>query len=314
VVKSGMSTHEVRFSHAALADWSFPVFDVVGKNAGPRLAVIAGVHVNETSSIEAAIRLQRAFDPETLKGRVSIMPVVNLPAVPHRSQYVCPLDQKNINFSFPGKADGTFSEAIAHALLDEWAADADCLIDMHGGDLCENVSHFTVCQTIGDEGFDAHNMALACCFDSELIVRLDPSHLKAPGRSCTGRATRGQHAAFSEAGRIGLIEEANVDFHFEGVLRVAKYLGMIESAPPPRREPQIVERYLWLEAPVDGFYRYRVEAGQRVSAGTVLAIAENTFGQVIGEVVAPESGYVLWTITHAFVVGGTHIMGLGVPA
>jgi len=312
VTSKALSKSMITFDAPALQGWSFPVFDVVGKMPGPRLAVIAGVHVNETSSIEAAIRLRRAFNPDMLKGRVSIMPIVNLPAVPHRSQYVCPLDNKNINFSFPGRAGGTFSEAIADALLN-WAADADCFVDMHGGDLCENVSHFTVCQTVGDPAFDQRNMEIARCFDAELIVRLDPTHLKAPGRSCTGRATRRQHAAFSEAGRIGIMEEANIEFHYEGVLRIAKYLGMIESAPPPRRAPQIVSRYLWLEAPKSAFYRYRVEAGQRVDKGCVLAIAENTFGEVIGEVTAPEAGFVLWRLTHALVEGQTHIMGLGVP-
>jgi len=309
----GLTRRDISFDHPALAGWTFPVFEVVGKKAGAHLAVIAGVHVNETSSIEAAIRLQRAFDPETLCGKVSIMPIVNQPAIPHRSQYVCPLDGKNINFSFPGRADGTFSEAIADALLTVWAADADCLVDMHGGDLCENVAHFTVCQTTGDAAFDERNMELAKCFDSEIIVRLDPSHLAAPGRSCTGRAGRGQHAAFSEAGRIGIMEEDNIAFHFEGVLRIAKKLGMIDAAPPPRREPVIVSRYLWLPAPADGFYRYRVEAGDRVAAGTVLAIAENTFGEVVGELRAPESGLVLWRFTHALVMADSLMMGLGVP-
>jgi predicted deacylase len=313
VPQPGLHRSHESFSRPALAGWRWPVVDIVGQRPGPRLAVIAGIHVNETSSIEAAIRLQKAFDPATLAGCISIMPVVNLPAIPLRSQYVCPLDDKNINFSFPGRADGSFAEAIAHALLDDWAADAECFIDMHGGDLCENVSHFTVCQTRGEQEFDARNLELAHCFDSELVVRLDPSHLEKPGRSCTGRATLRQHAAFSEAGRIGLIEEDNVLFHLEGVLRVAYLLGMVPSAPPRRREPEIIDRYLWLPAPAEAFYRYRVKAGEKVGKGTVLAIAENTYGERIGEVTAPEGGYVLWTITHAFCAKDSFIMGLGVP-
>jgi predicted deacylase len=309
----GIYRSEVTFPYPALAGWSWPVVEIVGTAPGPRLAIVAGVHVNETSSIEAAIRLQRTLDPARLRGRVSIMPIVNLPAVPFRSQYVCPLDDKNINFSFPGSGEGTFSEAIAWALLNDWAADADCFVDMHGGDLCENVSHFTIAQTIGDAAFDAENFALARCFDAEIIVRLDPSHLDAPSRSVTGRAGRRQHAAFAEAGRIGLIEEPNVLFHFEGALRIAKHLGMIDDAPPHRREPVIVDRYLWIPAPADAFYRYRVEAGDRVAKGTVLATGENTYGEILAEVLAPESGYVLWTITHALAQKDGLVVGLGVP-
>src|SRR5262245_26833208 len=250
-MEAGLHKHELTFDYPALLGWRWPAVDIVGKKPGPRLAIIAGIHVNETSSIEAVIRLQRMIDPNTLKGRISIIPIVNLPAVPVRSQYVCPLDDKNINFSFPGRPDGSFSEAIAFALLEDWAKDADCFVDLHGGDLCENVSHFTVCQTIGDNAFDERNMALAQCFDAEIVARLDPSFLDKPARSCTGRARRRQHAAFAEAGRIGLIEERNVSYHFEGVLRIAKLLGMIEEAPPKKLKPVVIDRYLWIPAPSD---------------------------------------------------------------
>lgn len=304
----------MNFRYPALKGWVWPTVEIVGQHPGPHLAVIAGVHVNETSSIEAAIRLQKTLEPSRMRGRISIMPVVNLPALPHRSQYVCPLDNKNINFSFPGNAEGSFAEAIAYALLNDWAVDADCLVDLHGGDLCENVAHFTVCQMIGDEEFDRRNLEFARCFDAELVVQLDASHLSHLGRSCTGRASQKRQAAFAEAGRIGLIEENNVLFHVEGVLRLAHRLGITNTSPLSRREPQLISRYIWIPAPSDGLYRYRVSAGQRVAKGTVLAVAEDTYGETIGEVTAPEDGFILWTVSHAFVPTGSFIMGFGVPS
>jgi predicted deacylase len=314
LAEPGIHRRELTFPYPALAGWRWPAVDIVGQRPGPHLAVIAGIHVNETSSIEAAIRLQREFAPAALKGRISIIPIVNLPAVPLRSQYVCPLDDKNINFSFPGRPDGSFAEAIAWALLEDWARDADCLVDMHGGDLCENVAHFAVAQTIGDAAFDARNLALASCFDPEIVVCLDPAHLDRPARSCTGRAQRRQHAAFAEGGRIGLIEENNVAYHFDGARRIAHYLGMTDEAPPTRRRPAIIGRYLWIEAPVDGIYRYAVEPAQRVTKGTILATAENSFGEHLATVTAPEDGHILWRITHALAAKESFIVGLGVAA
>ena len=314
VTEPGIHKYELTFPYSSLAGWRWPAIDIIGQQRGAHLAVIAGVHVNETSSIEAAIRLQRAFAPETLRGRLSIIPVVNLPAVPLRTQYVCPLDDKNINFSFPGRPDGTFAEAIAWALLEDWARDADCFVDMHGGDLCENVAHFTVAQMIGDAEFDARNLDLAKCFDAQIVARLDPSHLRQPARSCTGRAQRRQHAAFAEGGRIGLIEEEHVAYHFEGVQRIANYLGMIGAAPPKRRQPAIIDRYLWIDAPVDGIYRYAVEPAQKVTKGTILATAENTYGEMLATVTAPADGHILWRITHALAPKGSFIVGLGVSS
>lgn len=310
-MKPGIHRHEVTFPYKALAGWRWPAVEIAGALPGPRLAIIAGVHPNETAAIDAVIRLQKTVNVETLKGSISIIPVVNLPGVPVRAQYVCPLDDKNINFSFPGSPDGTFSEAIAYALLNDWAADADCFVDLHGGDLCEQVAHFMVCQTTGDAAFDARNFEIARCFDAEIIVRLDPSFLDQPARSCTGRARRRQHAAFAEAGRWGLAEEAQTLFHCEGLLRLARHLGMIDAAPPLRRTPAVVARYHWLPAPADGFYRYSVEPGQSVRAGDLLAAGENTYGESVGELHAPHDGHILWRITHAFAQKDGFIVGLG---
>jgi uncharacterized protein len=281
--------------------------------SGRRPRAIAASHwpLGTESSIEATLRLQRALDPDSLRGRVSIIPIVNLPAIPSRSQYVCLLDGKNINFSFPGKANGTFSETVAYALLEDWAKDADCFIDLHGGDLCENVSHFTVCQTIGDEAFDRRNLELAQCFDADIIAKLDPSFLDQPARSCTGRARRRQHAAFAEAGRIGFIEERNVAFHFAGVMRVANLLGMMEDAPPKRQTAQVITRYLWVPAPADGIYRYAVEPAEKVSKGALLATVEDVYGETIGEVTAPADGLVLWRITHVLATKDSFVVRLG---
>lgn len=310
---AGIHKSRITFPYAALKGWEWPVVDIVGERPGPRLAVIAGVHVNETSSIDATIRLQRTISPSSLRGRISIMPIVNLPAVSKWSQYVCPLDGKNINFSFPGRADGTFAEAMACAILNDWAADADVLVDLHGGDLCEEVAHFMVLQCTGDREFDEKAVAHARCFDAELIVKLDPSNMHKPARSCSGRALRGQHAAFAEAGRIGLIEEESVLYHYEGVLRLAGLMGMLDDTPPLRRAPVIANQYIWVPAPTSAVYRYRVEAGQKVEKGMMLAKAENTYGESIGGVVAPADGYILWTLTHALVEEGNFIMGLAVP-
>src|SRR5437588_9146940 len=106
----GIFRGELSFDAPALHGYRFPCVDIIGQQPGPRLCITAGVHVNEVSSIEAAIRLQCFFKPAMLRGSVSIIPVVNQPALPVYTQYTCPVDGKNINFSFPGRPDGSFTE------------------------------------------------------------------------------------------------------------------------------------------------------------------------------------------------------------
>jgi hypothetical protein len=302
-----------QFAAPVLSGMRWATWDVRGATAGLRLCVMAGVHVNEVSSIAAAMRLVELFRDLPIKGEVSIMPVVNLPALPLRSQHVCPVDQLNINFAFPGNPAGSFSEALADALLREWAHDADCLVDLHGGDLCETVAPFAVAATIGEEAFDAVNIELARAFDPDIIVRLPPNSAPAGARSCSGRASLRRHAAFAECGSNGLLDEESVRFHANGVLRIAHRLGIVASAPPARsaREPVMVSAYHWLTSDTSGWCGYNVEPGASVVRGETMAEITDFGGSVLSRITAPADGVVLWRCTHPAVSVGSDLFGIG---
>lgn len=300
----------ITFQSSVLAGWDWFVQDVVGDSDGPRLCVMSGVHVNEVAGMEALFRLRERFRLVPLKGTVSLMPLANPPALPLRSEYVCPIDGKNINFTFPGSPEGTFSEALCDALLNEWAADADCLIDLHGGDLCEEVAHFTVVPTTGDPAFDRFNLALGAAFEPDILVRLPPAALKQPGRSCSGRARQGRHAAFAEAGAHGLVDEKSVAFHVDGVLRIAQMLGMISGAPASSNQPFVADEYHWVGSGADGWYRPLVAPSDSVERGQVLATVHDFSGNLIREIKAPATGMVLWRWTHASVSADRDLFGI----
>jgi predicted deacylase len=302
------------FANPQLAGWQWPMVKIRGARPGPRLCVMAGMRVNEVSSIEAAVQLQRRVAPEGLRGSIAILPILNLPAVPVRSQYVCPIDGKNINFSFPGRKDGSFSEALADTILDEWAAEAEVLIDLHGGDLCENVAKFSICQMAGDSAFDEKSLALARCFDAEIIAALDPADMRAPGRACTGRARAGRRAAMAESGANGILDPVCIAFHLNGVLNIMSLLGMIDGPSiPATRDQVVVGRYLWIETPKPGLLHARAEPGMRVAKGQRLARITDLFGDEIGEIWAPEAGLILWRINHGMAGESEKVFGLGVP-
>lgn len=306
-----VTTRHLTFRSPTLQGWEWVVHEITAEEPGPRLCVMAGIHVNEVSGIEAARQLVERFRSELRRGSVSIMPIANLPALPDRSQFVCPVDGKNINFSFPGSSQGTFSEALADAILNEWAADADCLIDLHGGDLCERVAQFTVAPMVGDPAFDEFNFALAAAFEPQIIVKLNPDHLSKPGRSCSGRAAQRKHAGFAEAGGNGLIDEESVAFHRDGVLRVASLFAMIDRQPEaPKRRPFVADEYHWVQAEADGWCTYAADPGDKVVRGQLIAVIHDYAGNRLRELVAPADGYVLWRCTHAIVTAATDLFGI----
>lgn len=309
----GIFRGELRFGNSTLSGPSWPLCEIRGSKPGPRLCVSAGVHVNEVSGIEAAVRLQKLFDPEKIRGSVSIIPLVNLPALYQYSEYVCPIDGKNINFTFPGRRDGSFSEALCDAIMNEWCDGADCYIDMHGGDLRENVSKFSIFQHTDNSVIDAKGEEMALCFDAEIVVGLPPSHMERPGRPPTGFARHGRLALMSEAGANGLMDEESISFHVDGVLNVARTLGILDTPKPPFRNARVLcDDYLWVECPVDGEFHAHVEPGDRLTKGQRLGIMRNLFGDTLANVVAPVTGLLLWRMTHPSLRKGTSILAVAV--
>ena len=111
-----------------------PFTIIEGGMPGPCLVVTAGVHASEFCSIEAAVRLQRTR-PEDINGTLVVLPIMNVQGFWKRSIYVMPEDGKNLNRQFPGDADGTASQRLAHWLTSAVLSKADFYLDLHGGDL-----------------------------------------------------------------------------------------------------------------------------------------------------------------------------------
>ena len=95
---------------------------------------MAGNHGDEYPGQVAILRLMRdaRADPEQVLGRVILIPALNMPAAKAATR-LSPLDGKNLNRSFPGRADGTPTEMIAHYLTTVLFPLADVVIDIHTG-------------------------------------------------------------------------------------------------------------------------------------------------------------------------------------
>jgi hypothetical protein len=302
----------IQFSQPILADLTLPVFEIASGVVGPRLAIMAGMHPNEVSSMEAALRLKDAFAERIDSGSVTIIPVVNMPGLYLHSEFVCPIDGRNINFCFPGRPDGTFSEALAYALLTEWAGDADVLVDLHGGDLREDVAKFVMCQMIGEEPFDARTRELAHGFDAEVVVEFAAGQTSNRGRATNERPYTGKHAVMAEAGTNGRLDEDCIAFHAQGVLNIARRLGII-GGPLVRglRARRVLKNFLKIEAPAEGRFYLETDVGDHVEKGQRLARLRDLYGHAIGEIRAPLSGRIVMVVTHNIVEQGEWVISLG---
>ena len=310
---TGVSRGRIDFGYGILDPYRWPLLQITGAKAGPRLCVTAGVHVTESSSMAAAVALVDRLDPAEMTGSVSIIPLVNQPAEYRRMKEI-PIDNKNIHEVFPGRADGTFSEVLAHALLHDWAADADVLIDLHSGDFGHHlVNPFVVIQKTSDEYLNRRNRNLVRCFQPSFLVYLDEEFLDRPGRICSARARDGKPGMIIEAGANGAQEARYVDFHLEGLLNVAGYLGILpnRSQGADKREPIVLDQYLFVSAPVDGFVFPLIDTGDHVEKGQVVAIIKDDLQRPIAEARSPADGYVTWRTTQILAKAESRIIAMG---
>ena len=100
-----------------LAGWAnllVPI-TVIANGRGPTALVLAGNHGDEYQGQIAIMKLAREVELDMVHGRLIMIPSLNTPAAKAATR-LSPLDGKNMNRAFPGKADGTVTEMIADYL------------------------------------------------------------------------------------------------------------------------------------------------------------------------------------------------------
>src|SRR6267143_6391652 len=91
-------------SDAAL---SIPVAVFNGAKPGPVLALVAGAHGTEYSSIISLEKLIALLNPAEISGTVIIVPLINIQSFEQKVPHLNPVDKKSMNRWYPGKMDGT---------------------------------------------------------------------------------------------------------------------------------------------------------------------------------------------------------------
>jgi len=227
--------------------YRLPLWLINGDEAGPTLVVTGGVHAAEYASIAAALHLGRSLDPKGLRGRVIVVPVVNLPGFAARSIYVCPLDGKNPNRVFPGDAGGTGSEQIADWIFRNVISQADYYVDLHGGDLIEALVPFTIFFRSGNEQVDATSLEMAKIFGIHYLVASE-----SPGSTISAASRAGIPSILSESGGQGIWTAEQVADHTNGLERLMRHLEMIPGSAPEPTPFTLLEQFLWRYAAAPG--------------------------------------------------------------
>lgn len=304
--------HEVALPGALLQGTTWPVTTVTGREPGPVVFINAGVHGGEYPAVETVIRLGKRLDAAALRGTVVLMPVLNLPAFWKRSMFVCPEDNLNPNRVFPGKPDGSYSEQLVYAMTTEFIARADAYIDLHGGDIPEDLVPFSICRG-GTETVNERSKELAGVFGLPYLLTVNrPIQPGRGGSSFTAAAERGVPGFIAEAGGVGQLQQDAVQLLTDGVLRVLAHLEMMPVAAPAAPAPTVLTAFEWLYTTNAGMFYPAVAVNDTVEKGQEIGTVGSLFGETLETITSPVNGRVLFLTINPAVLEKGLLMGIGV--
>ena len=272
-----------------------PIAVIHGARPGPTVAFVAGSHGTEYSSIIAMQRLIPRIDATKLAGTVIVVPIINIPSWTSMTPHINPIDRKGMNSSYPGEANGTQTQRALALITSQVVAPADVVVDLHGGDLDENLRPYSYWFRGGHAAQDSAGLKLIMAFglDHVIVTDVDPSSPNA-GRSLSGQAlVRGKTVLVAEAGRSGVVTPSDVTALVEGSLNVLAALHMLDRQYTPVRRP------VWLDgagariaADSAGVFIASVDRDTRVKKGQLLGYTTDFLGRRTGEIRSPIDGLV----------------------
>lgn len=237
---------------------------------GPRILLMAGNHGDEWDGQVMLIKLIQRLRAEDIRGHIIILPGINAPAV-EAGKRTSPIDGGNLNRLFPGKADGTPTQMIAHYLETEILPRVEYAFDFHSGGNTGEFMPMAHAVLSADpvkrenvlEFFRVFGMPNSTVIEG--LIGADTRLLGACERA-------GVHHMSTELGGAGRVAPVAVRLAEQGALRLLDHLGATthrlatEEAGPTtffRRQP--VRDFLY--APARGLFEPYVELGAVVKAG-----------------------------------------------
>jgi predicted deacylase len=310
------ATGVIEVPPAGDAGLSIPVAVIHGIRPGPVLALVAGSHGAEYASIIALEKLIGALNPSEMSGTVIIVPLINVPAFEQKITHINPVDGKNMNRHFPGRAEGTQTERASYLVTKQVVERCDHLIDLHGGDLDESLRPYSYWSKTGKEPQDriSREMVLAFGLDHIVIATDRPKDPSASRYLETTATTRGKPSIVVEAGHAGTVETDDVHLLVDGCLSVMRYLKMLPGTPAKVENPVWIERLASITSDQTGIFYPLVKRGSYVEQGMKVGYVTDYWGKTIYEARAPATGVVLYIRAVPSMTKGETVASIGVTA
>jgi hypothetical protein len=279
---------------------------VVHGGDGPVLWVQGCLHGPEQVGAYSIREFLDDLDPSTLRGTVLGLPVVNRTAFAAKRRE-SPVDGKDLNRTFPGSADGTFSDMLAHAVYTLAREHADYVVDMHTGGNEFMIPGYSIFPATGDE-VERETRELCRVADLPYVVGIPPGDLD--GAMYAELAAEGVPAIITETGGEGRLHDEHVRNAGRSLRNVARHVGVVPGEPTLESEPSVHDGLDIVESHTGGFFEATVSGNEHVRAGDELATITDTRGRTRETVTAPYDAVAVAVRTYAVARPGDWILEL----
>ena len=296
------------------AGYDIPVAVVQGARPGPVLAVVSGSHGTEYASIMAVEQLIDVVSASALSGTLILVPLVNVASFEQIVPHVNPVDGKSMNRFYPGNPTGTQTERASYLITKEIVERCDHLIDLHGGDLDENLRPYSYWTVTGNQKQDEASRAMALAFGlPHIIISADrPKDPNASRYLENTASTRGKPSITAEAGRSGPVDAGEVAMLVRGVRNVMAHLKMTMMSAAPVEHPVWIEKVITIAAEQNGMFHASVDRDAHVMKGTKIGVITDYLNRPLQEITASENGTILFVRAVPSLKKGDTIANIGV--
>ena len=243
----------------------------IRNGAGPKVLLMAGNHGDEYEGQILLSRLIREVEPAMVRGQMVILPMANFPAA-DAGLRTSPIDQGNLNRTFPGDPLGSPTEVIAHYIETVLLAGADLLVDLHSGGsslLYHQANMLAVDGKTADDKAKLRALFTALGLPHALFLEVG----EGPGYFSSSAAKRqGAMAITTELGGGGMVQPALLAMGEQGLRHLLGHAGVLTGPLVPDSPPGVprlmrVEPEHYVYATERGLFEPLVELGETASAG-----------------------------------------------
>ena len=243
---------------------------VIRRGDGPTLLLTGGNHGDEYEGPIALMKLARALEPAAIRGRLILLPALNLPAVLAGTR-VSPIDQVNMNRAFPGDPRGTPTMMIADYVRRRLLPEADAVLDLHSGGKTLDFVPFCGMHVLPDPAQMAATEAALLAFGAPLSLVIQ--EFDTAGMLDTAVEELGKPFLFTELGGGGTASAATVAIAERGIGNLLRHFGLIEAEvePRPTRLMHSPDASWFVIAEDRGLLELLIDLGDQVEVGQPIA-------------------------------------------